>query len=142
MGTAIRPSYCRDNVSTPMVSCPVKIDLRKDSMFGYDFDAMKVTSPPFIEKFNSVMHAIARPAYLLFPLLEKIFPRPHVRAEIASFKAAFDELIHARRGNRGHDLISFMLDDEGLSQDEIRENLITFFIASHVRVILCQFTRL
>jgi hypothetical protein len=94
---------------------------------------MGKAKPPFIEKFNNVMRAIASPAYLLMPLLEKLFPRPAVHVEISAFKAAFDKLIHERRRNKGEDLISLMLEDEKLSHDEVRENLITFFIASHVR---------
>jgi cytochrome P450 len=93
---------------------------------------MGASNPPFIQRFNNVMHAIASPSYLLFPFLEKVVPRTRVHTEIAAFKSAFDDLINTRRSHKGSDLISLMLEDEELSHDEVRENLITFFIASHV----------
>jgi cytochrome P450 len=94
---------------------------------------MGVPNPPFLERFNHVMSAIANPVYLLLPFMEKMVPRPQIHKEIAVIHSAFDDLINRRRTNKGSDLISLLLEDETLSHDEVRENAITFFIASHVR---------
>jgi hypothetical protein len=73
----------------------------------------------FIQRFNSIMKEIASPAYLVLPFLERLLPRPRVHAGIATFRAAFQALIDAKRHDKGTDLVSFMLEDESMSQDEV-----------------------
>jgi cytochrome P450 len=68
---------------------------------------MTQETPAFIQQFNGIMKGIASPAYLFFPFLERLLPRPRVHAGIASFRAAFQAIIDAKRHDKGTDLVSY-----------------------------------
>jgi cytochrome P450 len=93
------------------------------------------------------MDAIAKPLYIVLPILEEIFPRREVIHDINSVRALFDSIIAEKcadreRGTNG--MLSIMIDDDTLTDDEIRDNLIVFFMAGHVSrifiVIVCFLT--
>jgi cytochrome P450 len=125
--------------------------------FGYDFNSMEDTS--FLDQYISIMVALASPPYIILPILEQIFPRPAVHRKIASVKALFESLIAQARAERdelksnvdvngipttdnqpfngklgrGHSrgMLDLLVAHDSLSDDEIRDNLITFFMAGH-----------
>jgi cytochrome P450 len=88
-----------------------------------------------MERYNAIMDAIASPLYALFPTLETLWPRTDVYELIASFHNIFDTVIsEARAGKAGpssHGMLSLMLSHDQLSEAEIRDNLIVFFLAGH-----------
>jgi cytochrome P450 len=80
------------------------------------------------------MTAIAAPLYCLFPVLETLWPRSAVHRDITSLKRLFETIISDARAGKGegrHGMLSLLVTHEDLSDDEIRDNLITFFMAGH-----------
>jgi cytochrome P450 len=86
-------------------------------------------------RFNDVMHAIASIPYIVFPFLETIWPRHAVHKSIADFKQLFDHVIAQARAEKDktvqHGMLSLILEHGSLSEGEIRDNLVVFFLAGH-----------
>ena len=69
------------------------------------------------------MEAIANPLYLLFPTLEKIFPRTVVIKQIDKMRARFDELLENKKIMKGNDMFTFMVEEPDMTDDECRDNM-------------------
>jgi cytochrome P450 len=114
------------------------LDVAVRTLFGADMsdlDARRVS-----EAFSSVSDFFASPLALLPFDVPKWLPVPllrrHVRA-VAELDAVVHELVQARRTRRdaGDDLLSMLLEahdeDGGLSDEEVRDQAVTFLLAGH-----------
>ncbi|EIW76825.1 cytochrome P450 [Coniophora puteana RWD-64-598 SS2] len=99
-------------------------------LIGHNFDAVRTRSS-FVEDYNKLMPALASPPYVLFPRLERLLPRPEVRARMDRFVGSLVHLLHAKRDNPGDDIMTFLLNNKELSEVELRDNMVTLFIAGH-----------
>ncbi|KAH7883400.1 cytochrome P450 [Phlebopus sp. FC_14] len=106
------------------------LDAVGTSLLGYHFDALRVQSP-FVNDYNQMMDDIANPLYLVFPVLKRLLPRLKVMARVDHLLHKFQQLIDAKRSEPRNDIITFLLNDSGLSQDALLSNVAALFIASH-----------
>jgi cytochrome P450 len=81
------------------------------------------------------MSRIATPTRLIFPFLDDWFPRHEVIADVNSLNARYDALLQMKRQDLGQDLLSYLLEDSTMSNEELRSNLAILFSAGHVRVL-------
>jgi cytochrome P450 len=93
-----------------------------------------MNDPSFLIRYNDIMTALSSPLYIVLPILERIWPRPAVHADIASVKSLFEGLINQAvygPGKSAKGMLGLMVAHNDLTRDEIRDNLITFFMAGH-----------
>lgn len=113
------------------------LDAVGSSVIGYDFDAIR-TESLFVQEYNGIMHDIANPLYLIMPFLEKIFPRKEVIKRMDNLVDKFMMLLRAKRSDPGDDMMTFMLKEPTMSEEELRDNMVVLFIAGHVSVGCCH----
>lgn len=119
---------------------------------GHDFNAIADGNSPFVLRYNHVMESIASPPYLVAPKLEKVFPRVKTIKAIDELVASFQAILTHKKENPGNDMLTYMMEDKGLSafpqphssltlvwfsemtDVEYRDNIVVFFIAGHVRI--------
>lgn len=92
----------------------------------------------FVDHFNRVMSNIATPTRLMFPWLDTLFPRQAVIDDVDALNARYDGLLQEKRGKPGRDILSYLLEDASLSNEELRSNLSILFSAGHVSSISKQ----
>lgn len=107
------------------------LDAVGSTVLGHDFNAI-TTDSPFVSEYNGVMSAIANPLYLLFPAFERLFPRKKLITRIDQLVEKFMNILLDKRATPGDDMMSFMLQDPGMSDKELRDNMIVLFIGGHV----------
>ncbi|KAH8822870.1 cytochrome P450 [Flagelloscypha sp. PMI_526] len=91
------------------------LDAIGSTALGHDFRAID-TNSPFVADYNSVMHDIANPLYLISPFLEKLLPR-RIRKK--------------QDDAGGNDILSYLISDSTISETELRDNMVLLFIAGH-----------
>lgn len=106
------------------------LDAVGSSVLGHDFDAIR-TDSLFVKEYNGIMHDIANPLYLIMPFLEKVFPRKEVIKRMDSLVEKFKMLLQAKRNDPGDDMMTFMLKEPTMSEEELRDNMVVLFIAGH-----------
>lgn len=106
------------------------LDAVGSSVLGHDFDAIR-TESVFVKEYNGIMHDIANPLYLIMPFLEKVFPRKEVIKRMDNLVDKFRMLLQAKRNDPGDDMMTFMLKEPTMSEEELRDNMVVLFIAGH-----------
>lgn len=107
------------------------LDAVGTTALGHDFNAIQDHNSPFVQQYNHVMESIANPAYLVFPTLEKILPRVKTIEAIDKLVNAFQGLLQKKKEDKGNDMLTYMLEEPGMSDTEYRDNMVVFFIAGH-----------
>ncbi|SJL17001.1 uncharacterized protein ARMOST_20541 [Armillaria ostoyae] len=106
------------------------LDAVGSTVLGHNFDAIE-TDNLFVQDYNGVMVEIADPVYLIFPWMERAFPRRKLMRRIDTLVDSFMQLLTDKKGNPGDDMMTFMLKDPAMSHRELRDNMITLFIGGH-----------
>ncbi|KAG7442313.1 cytochrome P450 [Guyanagaster necrorhizus] len=106
------------------------LDAVGSTVLGHNFDAIE-TDNPFVQEYNAVMAAIADPIYLIFPWMERTFPRKKLIRRIDTLVERFMRLLTDKKNNPGDDMMTFMLKDPAMSHKELRDNMIVLFIGGH-----------
>ncbi|KAG2032475.1 cytochrome P450 [Suillus americanus] len=106
------------------------LDAVGSSVLGHDFDAIR-TESLFVKEYNGIMQDIANPLYLIMPFLEKVFPRKEVIKRMDNLVDKFKMLLQEKRNNPGDDMMTFMLKEPSMSEEELRDNMVVLFIAGH-----------
>ncbi|KAH7908425.1 cytochrome P450 [Hygrophoropsis aurantiaca] len=106
------------------------LDAVGSSVLGHDFDAIR-TESLFVREYNGIMHDIANPVYLIAPFLERIFPRKEVIRRMDSLVDGFKKLLQAKKDEPGDDMMTLMLKDPEMTDEELRDNMVVLFIAGH-----------
>lgn len=101
------------------------------NVLGHDFNAINEESP-FVAEYNGIMADIANPLYLIAPWLEKLFPRKAVLTRMDSLVDQFMDLLKAKRNDPGDDLMTLMLKNPEMTDENRRDNMVVLFIAGHV----------
>lgn len=111
------------------------LDVVGTTLLGHNFDALNASTNsnvlPFVDHFNLVMSKISTPARLMFPFLDTYFPRAEVIAEVDALNARYDKVLEEKRTELGLDILSYMLEDDSLTKEELRSNLSILFSAGH-----------
>ncbi|KAL1945058.1 hypothetical protein VTO73DRAFT_2678 [Trametes versicolor] len=107
------------------------LDAVATTVMGYDFEALAKPEGSFVQKYHKVMAAIASPAYVAFPSLERWLPRRAVRAMVDDFIGDFCTILDEKRRNPGNDVITYMFQEPKMTQDDFRDNTIVLFIGGH-----------
>jgi cytochrome P450 len=122
------------------------LDILGKGIFDFDFEAVKLQGTSrYNHIYNSVFSGITDSVYLTFPILEKLKLKNRVQKyeDAKEFKNFILDIVNARRKevksgkSNGKDLLSTMLAEdpdspfEPLSDLELVENLIVFFVAGH-----------
>ncbi|KAG6918169.1 hypothetical protein DXG01_016154 [Tephrocybe rancida] len=107
------------------------LDVVGTALLGHNFQALQASEDSFVDHFNRVMSRIATPTRLIFPFLDDWFPRQAVIDDVNALNARYDNLLQMKRQDLGHDLLSYLLEDPSLSNEELRSNLAILFSAGH-----------
>lgn len=107
------------------------LDVVGTALLGHNFQALQAVEDSFVDHFNRVMSRIATPTRLIFPFLDDWFPRHDVIDDVNSLNSRYDGLMQMKKKDLGHDLLSYLLDDVTLSNEELRSNLAILFSAGH-----------
>ncbi|KAI9298315.1 cytochrome P450 [Neoconidiobolus thromboides FSU 785] len=120
------------------------LDALGKGLFSFHFEAVNNSSKSeMINAYNEVTKEIFNPIYFTFPVLESIVPsRQYYHHKNEEFRSFLAEIITLRKkeienGNSKDDLISLLLKNmkestkESLSNNEVINNLATFFLAGH-----------
>ncbi|RDB23781.1 Docosahexaenoic acid omega-hydroxylase CYP4F3 [Hypsizygus marmoreus] len=107
------------------------LDVVGTALLGHNFQALQASEDSFVDHFNRVMSRIATPTRLIFPFLDDWFPRHAVIEDVNSLNARYDGLLQMKRQDLGHDLLSYLLEDSAMSNEELRSNLAILFSAGH-----------
>ncbi|KAG6855941.1 hypothetical protein H0H87_009134 [Tephrocybe sp. NHM501043] len=94
-------------------------------------DLVQASEDSFVDHFNRVMSRIATPTRLIFPFLDDWLPRRAVIDDVNALNARYDSLLQMKRQDLGQDLLSYLLEDSSLSNEELRSNLAILFSAGH-----------
>ena len=62
-------------------------------------------------------------SYLVFPRLERWFPRHQVIKNIDSLVAKFQSILESKKENKGNDMLTYMLEEPGMTDEEYRDNM-------------------
>ncbi|KAI0029801.1 cytochrome P450 [Vararia minispora EC-137] len=106
------------------------LDAVGTTAFGHDFDAIEQESE-FATSYNQIMRGIANPLYLIMPFLEKVFPRRDLKRSMDGLAQRFQDMLQEKREKPGQDMLTYMLRDVGVTDDELRDNMLLLFIAGH-----------
>ncbi|KIJ98494.1 hypothetical protein K443DRAFT_133396 [Laccaria amethystina LaAM-08-1] len=98
---------------------------------GHDFNTIVDNNSPFVKKYNEVMDSIASPLFLVFPKLETWFPRKHVIRKIDDLVKDFGQLLEDKKQRPGNDMLTYMIEEPEMTDEEFRDNMVVFFIAGH-----------
>ncbi|KIJ63828.1 hypothetical protein HYDPIDRAFT_91894 [Hydnomerulius pinastri MD-312] len=98
------------------------------SVIGHNYNAIRARSP-FVVDYNQMTHDMAEPLYLVFPILEKMFPRQKVISRMDRLFRGFEQLLEAKRSDPGEDIMTSLLSDPELSQANLRDNMAALFMA-------------
>ncbi|KAG6849674.1 hypothetical protein H0H93_006390 [Arthromyces matolae] len=107
------------------------LDVVGTALLGHNFQALQASKDSFVDHFNRVMSRIATPTRLIFPFLDDLFPRHAVIDDVNALNARYDQLLQMKRQELGHDLLSYLLEDSSLTNEELRSNLAILFSAGH-----------
>ncbi|GLB43325.1 putative cytochrome P450 [Lyophyllum shimeji] len=107
------------------------LDVVGTALLGHNFQAMHASEDSFVDHFNRVMSRIATPTRLIFPFLDDWFPRPAVIEDVNALNARYYGLLQMKKKELGLDLLSYLLEDTTLSNEELVSNLAILFSAGH-----------
>lgn len=91
------------------------LDAIGTTALGYDFDALGHPDSTFVAQYHRVMREIANPLYVFLPGLEKVLPRRRVMRDIDESVDAFLGILRKKEVNPGDDIISYILEDPGMT---------------------------
>ncbi|KAK9763280.1 hypothetical protein K7432_010191 [Basidiobolus ranarum] len=116
-------------------------------IFDYDFNSIGNQRGDIVKLYNTILSGFNDPFYNMFPFLENIpfFGRRGYRTELEKFNEFILSIVNSKIEAtsekktvdlRGADLVTLMIhagEEEGqkLTPEEIRNDVITFFIAGH-----------
>ena len=126
-------SLLRSRVKFPCLFQRYTLDVVGTALLGYNFRALEVQEDSFVDHFNRVMNGIASPIRLILPFLDDWFPRHSVIQEVHALNARYGALLEAKKKDLGLDLLSYLLEDSTLSNEELISNFSILFSAGHVR---------
>ncbi|KAF9464281.1 cytochrome P450 [Collybia nuda] len=107
------------------------LDAVGSTALGHNFRAIEDDHSPFVKQYNEVMDAISNPLFIVFPKLENWFPRKKIIANIDSLVSKFQGILNHKKENKGNDMLTYMLEEPGMTDEEYRDNMVVFFIAGH-----------
>ncbi|PPR01287.1 hypothetical protein CVT24_006362 [Panaeolus cyanescens] len=107
------------------------LDAVGSTALGHNFRAIEDDHSPFVKEYNEVMDGISNALYIVFPKLEKWFPRKEVITKIDKLSGNFLKILNHKKENKGNDMITYMLEEPGMTDEEYRDNMVVFFIAGH-----------
>lgn len=110
------------------------LDVVGTSVMGFDFEALDNPDGPFVKLYHDVMTAISDPPYIFLPALERWWPRHEVKRKVDTLVNHFWQLLAEKKGKPGNDVITYMFQEPGMSDEEYRDNVIVLFMAGHVSV--------
>ncbi len=100
---------------------------------GYDFEALTKPDGSFVRQYQDVMAAIANPAYVVLPVLERWLPRWGVQKKVDEFVEGLCKIMEEKRKNPGDDVLTYMFQEPDMTEVEYRDNCVVMFVAGHVR---------
>lgn len=62
-------------------------------------------------------------SYIVFPKLEKWLPRHKVIQNIDNLVAKFQGILEHKKENKGNDMLTYMLEEPGMTDEEYRDNM-------------------
>lgn len=107
------------------------LDAVGTTALGHDFNTIVDNNSPFVRKYNEVMESIASPLFLVFPKLESWFPRKQVIRKIDDLVKDFGKILEDKKQRPGNDMLTYMLEEPEMTDEEFRDNMVVFFIAGH-----------
>ncbi|TFK36433.1 cytochrome P450 [Crucibulum laeve] len=107
------------------------LDAVGTTALGYNFNTLDNPDSPFIKQYNAIMDGIASPAHLVFPKIETWFPRRKLIALIDDLVDKFHGILEYKKNNKGNDMLTYMLEEPDMTDEEYRDNMVVFFIAGH-----------
>ena len=114
------------------------LDAVGTTVIGYDFEALAKPHGSFVRRYHDVMSAIASPAYVVLPSLERWLPRWSVRKMVDGFVDDFCKILQEKREKPGNDVITYMFQEPSMTEVEYRDNSIVTFIGGHVGLVLFE----
>jgi cytochrome P450 len=87
------------------------------------------------------MNNIASPIRLILPFLDDWFPRHAVVQDVHALNARYGALLEAKKNDLGLDLLSYLLEDSTLSNEELISNFSILFSAGHVHSLFDIFNQ-
>ncbi|TFK35800.1 cytochrome P450 [Crucibulum laeve] len=109
----------------------VALDAVGTTILGYDFEAVENDNSPFLKQYTTIMDALSIPLFLVFPIFDVWFPRKDLINNIDALIARFQAILDYKRENRGNDMLTYMLEEPSLTEEEYRHNMAAFFVAGH-----------
>ncbi|KAF9463621.1 cytochrome P450 [Collybia nuda] len=107
------------------------LDVVGTTLLGHNFQALKSGEGSFVAHFNQVMNSIATPTRLIFPFLDDWFPRHDVIANVNALNERYDKTLQMKKQELGLDLLSYLLEDASLCNEELISNFSILFSAGH-----------
>jgi len=127
------------------------LDVIGKAGFGFDFNSIENAESSWAVIYSDVMGGIVDPLYSLFPTLEKYFlwalpMRQELHRKMDKLDELFTEIVQNKKNviqedlggeDNERDLLTMMIEAneteklDGLSDQELRDNLVIFFIAGH-----------
>ncbi|ORZ38203.1 cytochrome P450 [Catenaria anguillulae PL171] len=128
------------------------LDILSLAAYGQNLDALTDPTGDLVRLYNSIMHDLQLPYFLLFPILQRTRALPLVRdlsKRIDKFHAYLNSIIDKKekevkrrvasgetKNEKDMDLLERMIeanlkDDGSFSRDDLRSNVVIFFIAGH-----------
>jgi len=101
------------------------------SVMGHDFRALEFRTSDLVQQYHDMMHQLSNPIYAMLPLLERYLPRRRLIRNIDSLRDQFSTIIQKKRKEPQDDIVSRFLQESNLSDQEILDTVITFFMAGH-----------
>ncbi|KAK9693795.1 hypothetical protein K7432_013712 [Basidiobolus ranarum] len=125
------------------------LDMLGQGLFEYDFKALRHHDGQGFKLYKELMKGLSDPTVAFFPILTK-FPIPKIKrlmAHVEDFNTLLYSILEDKRreyreklandtfNERSADLLTLMIkatyEDQHLTDDELRSNLLVFFIAGH-----------
>ncbi|PCH41955.1 cytochrome P450 [Wolfiporia cocos MD-104 SS10] len=107
------------------------LDAVGTTVLGYEFEALDKPEGSLITQYHLVMSAISSPLYVFVGSLEQLLPRHKVRREVDALVDKFFAILAAKKTNPGNDIITFMLEEPNMTDQELRDNIVILFMAAH-----------
>jgi len=124
-------STSKGRIDWTELSQRVTLDVLGKTVLGYDFNAIQDPHSPFVDGYNRVMAGLMAPLYMFLPMLDRYFPRKRMNAEMLGLRAFFQDIIQHKKKEPGEDVISSMLVDTKLGEEDLLDTMVVLFIAGH-----------
>jgi hypothetical protein len=107
------------------------VDMLGSTESGHNFEALKAQSV-FVHEYNSIMHRIVDPIYLVVLFLKKIILMKMLLRIINNLMEQFLVLLKAKEEAPEDNMMPYMLCNPNISQKELHNNMILLFISGYV----------